>query len=187
MMDVDISPSNRYAAAYTNNSQIIIVDNLTNEYKVKESPFLVSYKGSWNINKYLHNCCCCCSGGSERTGDVGWLCHCPLQPGLGSAGHWGSGADKELWAGPHDDCQDRGQKHQTCQHYQEQIRMSRDSNNDCVICTFTFDFTISKAMILITVSQEWWLCWLWQWTCSKTCHQVLWKGVLTKLSHSFCL
>ena len=136
MMDVDISPSNRYAAAYTNNSQIIIVDNLTNEYKVKESPFLVSYKGSWNINKYLHNCCCCCSGGSERTGDVGWLCHCPLQPGLGSAGHWGSGADKKLWAGPHDDCQDRGQKHQTCQHYQEQIRMGRDSNNDCVICTF---------------------------------------------------
>ena len=65
--------------------------------------------------------------------------------------------------------------------------MGRDSNNDGVICTFTFDFTISKAMILITVSQEWWLCWLWQWTCSKTCHQVLWKGVLTKLSHSLCL
>ena len=53
MMDVDISPSNRYAAAYTNNSQIIIVDNLTNEYKVKESPFLVTngvnVKNYWKI------------------------------------------------------------------------------------------------------------------------------------------
>ena len=43
MMDIDISPSNRYVAAFTNNSQIIIVDTLTNEYKVKESPFQVPY------------------------------------------------------------------------------------------------------------------------------------------------
>lgn len=42
MMDIDISPSNRYVAAFTNNSQIIIVDTLTNEYKVRESPFQVA-------------------------------------------------------------------------------------------------------------------------------------------------
>ena len=67
MMDLDISPSNRYAAAYTNNSQIIIVDNLTNEYKVKESPFLVT--NDLDMNKYKNYCCC--SGGCERSGDVG--------------------------------------------------------------------------------------------------------------------
>ena len=41
MMDMDISPSNKYMAAFTNNSQVIILDALTNEYKVKESPFQV--------------------------------------------------------------------------------------------------------------------------------------------------
>ena len=67
MMDLEISPSNRYAAAYTNNSQIIIVDNLTNEYKVKESPFLVTF--NLDMNKKWNYCCC--SGGCDRTGDVG--------------------------------------------------------------------------------------------------------------------
>ena len=67
MMDLDISPSNRYAAAYTNNSQVIIVDNLTNEYKVRESPFLVT--NDLDMNKYWNYCCCL--GGCEGTGDVG--------------------------------------------------------------------------------------------------------------------
>ena len=39
MMDMDISTNNKHVAAFTNNNQIILLDNLTNEYKVKENPF----------------------------------------------------------------------------------------------------------------------------------------------------
>lgn len=39
MMEMDISPSNKYVAAFTNNNQIILLDTLTNEYKVTENPF----------------------------------------------------------------------------------------------------------------------------------------------------
>lgn len=34
MMGMDISPNNKYVSAFTNNSQIVILDTLTNEYKV---------------------------------------------------------------------------------------------------------------------------------------------------------
>ena len=39
MMDMDISPNNKSVAAFTNNNQVILLDNLTNEYKIKENPF----------------------------------------------------------------------------------------------------------------------------------------------------
>ena len=39
MMEMDISPGNKYVAAFTNNNQIILLDTLTNEYKVIENPF----------------------------------------------------------------------------------------------------------------------------------------------------
>ena len=54
MMDMDISPSNKYMAAFTNNSQVIILDALTNEYKVKESPFQVSFQIKAIFSLYIY-------------------------------------------------------------------------------------------------------------------------------------
>ena len=39
MMEMDISPSNKYVVAYTNNSQTILLNTLTNEFKVIKNPF----------------------------------------------------------------------------------------------------------------------------------------------------
>ena len=45
MMDMDISNNNKYVAAFTNNNQVIILDTLTNEYKVSENPFKENIEG----------------------------------------------------------------------------------------------------------------------------------------------
>ena len=39
MMDLELSPDDKYAAAFTNNYQIILVNNLVSEHLVIENPF----------------------------------------------------------------------------------------------------------------------------------------------------
>ena len=48
MMGLEISPDNRYIAAYTNNDQTILLNNLTSDFKIINNPFQESGTLAYN-------------------------------------------------------------------------------------------------------------------------------------------
>ena len=50
MMGLEISPDNRYIAAYTNNDQTILLNNLTSDFKIIDNPFQDNESMTYNDN-----------------------------------------------------------------------------------------------------------------------------------------